>query len=101
MKIPKNTLRDLKKIAKTLPPVPIRDKEGKEIKIFKVMLGSEILALNPKATDEHNEILNPNKKYRMPVDYKKVNHFRRLKSNYLSGGTQGVEDYIQQVRKEL
>lgn len=94
MKQSKQIEKLLKEIASTLPDSIYEALEMQQIK------GDEALKTGLKLPI--NEQINPEKEYQFksPV-YHTVNHFNRLKRAYKQKGIEGVNNYLDKIKKAI
>jgi hypothetical protein len=87
-------LKELKEVALKLPPIPMRDKEGKMITTPVPMTAEAILTIMPDAKVEIGRVY----KTMQPVF---VNHYDMLKKVFDVAGIDGVRDYATRCVEEI
>lgn len=79
-------------IAKRLPVIPIKTKDGKHIPIGSRVLGEALI--QNKITLVNGEKIQKHKMYVVNVGSVNVNHLNNLKKVYLQEGNIGISKYI-------
>lgn len=93
--VTKAVLKDIKNLAKRLPPVAL---EGK-VELYRSMVGQGFIN-NGVSKDKDNGVIDPRSNYISKLDIKPgINHERRLRKAYEDQGWLGVDLYLKGLQR--
>lgn len=96
-KITKETLKQLKEYANSLPSM-----EDTKNPIYRLVFGWQILEdKKSQNVDQKGNPIKPNKKYNFLEGYKNVNHLKNIKKIFVKYGWEGVKKYRENILEKL